>query len=130
MTISADRPLNLDLLGEIFTVIAAESYPPTEERLASDYPSENIAAYLTAFYDTERSVFMEDAASKPPPHPAKREIEELAKKIKDSGGWNLIVNKLGTHKILYGIAVRKAIDNADEITEAVAKVIQTLMESL
>ena len=130
MTISADRPLNLDLVGEIFTVITTERYPLTEERFAANYPDENVAAYLAAFLDPELFTFLEDDTPKPPLRPVKREVEQLANKIRNSGGWNFVINKLETHKVLYSIGVGMALDNFDEITAAVEKVIQFLMAAL
>ena len=130
MTVSADPPINLDLMGEIFTAITTERYPLTEERFAANYPDENVAAYLAAFLDPELFTFLEDDTPKPPLHPVKREVEQLANKIRNSGGWNFVINKLETHKVLYGIGVGMALDNADEITAAVEKFIEFLMAAL
>ena len=130
MTISATSPLNLDLIGEIFTAIAAERVPLVPERFASAYPDEDVTEYVAAFLDPKLVVLMEDALPKPPLPAVKPAVRELAEKIRNSGGWNLVVGRYGVDKILVGIAVREAANHSGEITELVESLIQQLLTVL
>ena len=44
MTTQTSSPLNLDLIGDIFTAIATERAPLSHERFAPDYPNEDVEA--------------------------------------------------------------------------------------
>jgi hypothetical protein len=130
MTISAKSPLNLDLIGEIFTAIATGREPLVPERFASAYPDEDVTAYVAAFLDPKLVVLMEDALPKPPFPAVKPAVRELAEKIRDSGGWKLVVGRYGVDKILARIAVREAAKHAGELTELVDSLIQQLLTVL
>ena len=130
MTNSARSSVNLDLIGEIFTAIANERASLVSERFASDYPGEDVVAHVAAFLDPKLVVLMEDAIPRPPIPAVKPAVRELAEKIRNSGGWKLVVGRYGIDKILLGIAAREAADRSDEITEAVEALIQQLMSVL
>ena len=85
---------------------------------------------LAAFLDPKLVVLMEDAIPRPPIPAVKPAVRELAEKIRNSGGWKLVVGRYGIDKILLGIAAREAADRSDEITEAVEALIQQLMSVL
>ncbi len=127
MTTQTSSPLNLDLIGDIFTAIAAERAPLSHERFTPDYPNEDVEAYVAAFLDPNLVVLMEDALPKPSMPEVKPTVRELAEKIRNSGGWKIFVDKYGVDKVLFGIAVSKGIDNTDEIAAAVNAAIQLLI---
>ena len=130
MTAQTSAPLNLELIGEIFTAIAAERAPLVPERFTSDYPDEDVAAYVAAFLDPNLVVLMEDALPKPTVHAVKPAVRELARKIRNSGGWKLAVERYGIDKMLIGIMVKEGIAHADDVTAAVSKVIEALMSAM
>ena len=130
MTIQTSSPLNLDLIGDIFTAIATERAPLVPERFASDYPDEDVVTYIAAFLDPNLVVLMEDALPKPTVHAVKPAVRELAQKIRSSGGWKLVVKRYGIDKMLVGVMVREGIAHADEVTAAVSKIIETLMSAM
>ena len=130
MTAQTSLPLNLDLIGEIFTAIATERTPLSPERFASDYPDEDVTAYVAAFLDSDLVVLMEDALPKPTMRAVKPAVRELAEKIRNSGGWKLAVERYGIDKMLMGIIIKEGIAHSDEITKAVMEFIQMLMSSV
>lgn len=127
MTTQTNLPLNLDLIGDIFTAIANEREPLSHERFTSDYPAEDAEAYVAAFLDPSLVVLMEDAFPKSPMPAVKTAVRELAEKIRNSGGWKLAVERYGIDKVLIGIAVREGVAHSDDITKAVSDFIQQLM---
>ena len=130
MTTQTSSPLNLDLIGDIFTAIATERVPLSHERFAPYYPNEDVEAYVAAFLDPNLVVLMEDALPKSPMPAVKTAVQELAEKICNSGGWKLVVERYGIDKILIGIAVREGIAHSDDITKAVSDIIQQLMSAM
>ena len=127
MTTQTSSPLNLDLIGDIFTAIATEREPLSHERFTPDYPNEDVEAYVVAFLDPELVVLMEDALPKPTMRAVKPAVRELAEKIRNSGGWKMAVERYGIDKILVGIGVKEGISRSDDITKAVSDIIQRLM---
>ena len=115
MTIQASSPLNLDLIGDIFTAIANEREPLSHERFTPDYPGEDVEAYVAAFLDPELMVLMEDDLPRPRMPAVKPSVRELAEKIRNSGGWKLVIGRYSIDKILVGIAVREGAARSDDI---------------
>ncbi len=127
MTAQTSSSLNLDLIGEIFTAIATERAPLSHERFTSEYPNDDVEAYVAAFLDHNLVVLMEDALPKPPIRAVKPTVQELAQKIRNSGGWKPVIQRYGIDKILITIGVREGAAHSDDITKAVSDIIQRLM---
>ena len=130
MTTQTNLPLNLDLIGDIFTVIANEREPLSPERFTSDYPAEDVEAYVAAFLDPNLVVLMEDALPKPSMPAVKIAIQELAGKIRNSGGWKLAVERYGIDKMLIGVGVKEGVAHSDDVTRSVLEFIQRLMSAM
>ena len=123
MTTQTNSPLNLDLIGDILTAIASEREPLSRERFTADYANENVEAYIEAFLDPDLVVLIEDALPRPTIHAVKPAVRELAEKIRNSGGWKLVIKRYGTDKILAGIAIREGAAHSDDVTKAVLDII-------
>ena len=130
MTTQTSLPLNLDLIGDIFTAIANEREPLSHERFTSEYPNEDVEAYVAAFLDSTLVVLMEDDLPRPRMPAVKPSVRELAEKIRNSGGWKLAVERYGIDKIFVRIVAREGIARSYDITKAVSDIIQQLMSMI
>ena len=147
MTAQYDATVNLDLIGHIFTAIGQQNQPVPWWEFAREYPDEDMVAYARAFFRHSRRVVVQadhlatgdgvkedsESAAGPPAEAAyvegvsvKPRVKELADKIRDSGGWKLVVERYKIDRLVVKAAVAKAVHNSEDIKEAIMDLIEKI----